>query len=57
MAKFYVELLEDEPTCSTYVGRFVGSSGQPESDGEDTTTTKAYAVSGNDENDSVSIPD
>ena len=57
MAKTYVELLEDEPTCSTYVGRFVGSSGQPESDGEDTTTTKAYAVSGNDENDSVSIPD
>ena len=43
--------------CSKYVGKFVGSSGQHESDDEDTTVTRAYAARKNEEDDYVSIPD
>ena len=40
-----------------YVDRFLGSFGLHESDDEDTTITRAYAVRENDEDDCVSIPD
>ena len=53
----YVERPEDEPACSKYFDRFLGSSGQHDSDDEDNTITRAYAGSENDEDDSVSIPD
>ena len=53
----YVERPEDEPACSKYFDRFLGSSGQHGSDDEDNTITRAYAASENDEDDSVSIPD
>ena len=53
----YVERPEDEPACSKYFDRFLGSSGQHDSDDEDNTITRAYAASENDEDDSVSIPD
>ena len=56
-AKTYAERPENEPTYSKYVGRFVNSSGKHESDGEDTTITRAYAVSESYEDDSVSTPD
>ena len=51
--KTYVEHPEDEHTCSKYVGRFIGSSGQHESVDEDNTITRAYAASENDEDDSI----
>ena len=54
---YYVEHPEDEPTCSKYVDRLVGSSGQHDSDYEDITIARAYAASENDEEDSVSILD
>ena len=56
-AKTYAERPENEPTYSKYVDRFVSSSGQHESDGEDTTITRAYAVSESYEDDSVTTPD
>ena len=56
-AKTYVKRPVDEPTCSKYVDKFVGRSGQHESDDKDTTITRAYVVSENDEDDSVSITD
>ena len=52
-AKTYVERPENEPTCCKHVDRFVGSSGQHENDDDDTTITRAYAASENDEDDSV----
>ena len=54
-AKTYVEHSGDESAYSK--NRFVGSSGQHESGDEDTTITRAYLVSENDEDNSVSIPD
>ena len=54
-AKTYIERAGDEPTISKGDGPTI--SGQDEGDGEDTTVTRAYAVSENDEDDYASISD
>ena len=56
-AKTYIERAGDEPAISKDAERFSGTSGQDESDGKDTTVSRAYAVNENDEDDSASISD
>lgn len=56
-AKTHAERPEDEPTCAKYVDTFLVSYRQHDSDDEDTTITRACAVSENNEDAFVSIPD